>query len=47
MEVVENWTASSGGGGGGGGGGAYHLHEIPGNSSWKIKWYASFHLVYF
>ena len=27
--------------------GAYHLHGKPGNSSWKIKWYASFHLEYF
>ena len=27
-------------------GGAYHLHGKPGNSSWKIKWYASFHLEY-
>ena len=26
--------------------GAYHLHGKPGNSSWKIKWYASFHLEY-
>ena len=26
---------------------AYHLHGKPGNSSWKIKWYASFHLEYF
>ena len=24
--------------------GAYHLHGKPGNSSWKIKWDASFHL---
>ena len=27
--------------------GAYHLHGKPGNSSWKMKWYASFHLAYF
>ena len=27
--------------------GAYHLHGKPGNSSWKIKWYVSFHLKYF
>ena len=26
---------------------AYHLHGKPGNSSWKIKWYASLHLEYF
>ena len=26
---------------------AYHLHGKPGNSIWKIKWYASFHLEYF
>ena len=26
--------------------GAYHLHGKPENSSWKIKWYASFHLEY-
>ena len=24
--------------------GAYLLHGKPENSSWKIKWYASFHL---
>ena len=28
-------------------GGAYQLHGKPGNSSWEIKWYASFHLEYF
>ena len=27
--------------------GAYHLHGKPGNPSWKIEWYASFHLEYF
>ena len=27
--------------------GAYRLHGTPGNSSWKIKWYASFHLEYY
>ena len=25
----------------------YHLHGKPGNSTWKIRWYASFHLEYF
>ena len=27
--------------------GAFHLHGIPGNSGWKIKWYIPFHLERF